>query len=47
MGLLLLTLIVPVLLPAQDPAAWIDFNQTYFKIKITQEGLYQIKAPTL
>ncbi|NJL15288.1 MAG: hypothetical protein HC913_21295 [Microscillaceae bacterium] len=32
---------------SQNTTAWIDFNQTYFKIKITQEGLYQIKAPTL
>lgn len=42
--LLLLAVLFTLQVQAQSPNSWINYNQTYFKIKIAQDGFYRLDA---
>lgn len=39
--------LAPALLAAQSANEWIDYNQTYFKIKLAEDGIYRISRQEL
>ncbi|MEQ9298263.1 MAG: C25 family cysteine peptidase [Cyclobacteriaceae bacterium] len=39
--------LAPALLIAQDANQWIDYNQTYFKIKLAEDGIYRLSRQEL
>jgi Peptidase family C25 len=41
-GLLLLLCSLPLLLFGQSPNSWINFNQSYYRIPVAQEGVYRL-----
>lgn len=43
----LFALVFSPLLMAQAPNAWIDYSSTYYKIKLSQSGIYRIPQSTL
>src|SRR5690349_19187205 len=45
--LFLSCLIFSISVFAQNENAWINYSQTYYKIKVTQEGIYRIPTNSL
>ncbi len=39
--------LAPALIMAQDANQWIDYNQTYFKIKLAEDGIYRLSRQEL